>query len=126
MKKIINSNQASPPIGPYSHSVMAEGKLLFISGQIPFDKDGNLAGDDIVSQTHQAIKNIKVIVEEANGKLSDVVKTTVLLNDMANFGKMNEVYEEYFGDSKPARAAYQVVRLPKDVLVEIEAIACLG
>jgi len=125
MKKIINSNKAPAPIGPYSHSVMSEGKLLFISGQIPFDKDGNLAGDDIVSQTHQAIKNIKAIVEEANGKLTDVVKTTVLLNDMANFTKMNEVYEKYFSESKPARAAYQVVRLPKDVLVEIEAIACL-
>ena len=126
MKKIINSNEAAAPIGPYSHSVLAEGKLLFVSGQIPFDKNGNLAGEEIISQTHQAIKNIKVIVEEAGGKLSDVVKTTVLLSDMANFAKMNEVYEQYFGDSKPARAAYQVVRLPKDVLVEIEAIACLG
>ena len=125
MKKIINSNEAPAPIGPYSHSVMAEGKLLFVSGQIPFDKNGNLVGDEIISQTHQVIKNIKVIVEEAGGKLSDVVKTTVLLNDMANFIKMNEVYEQYFGESKPARAAYQVVRLPKDVLVEIEAIACL-
>ena len=125
MIKIVNSNDAAPPIGPYSHSVMAEGKFLFVSGQIPFDKNGNLAGEDIVSQTHQAIKNIKVIVEEAGGKLANVVKTTVLLNDMANFAKMNEVYEQYFGESKPARAAYQVVRLPKDVLVEIEAIACI-
>ena len=126
MKKIINSNDAPAPIGPYSHSVMVEGKLLFVSGQIPFDKEGKLAGEDIVSQTHQAIKNIKVIVEEAGCKLSDVVKTTVLLSDMANFTKMNEIYEQYFGDSKPARAAYQVVRLPKDVLVEIEAVASLS
>ena len=126
MKKIINSNEAPPPIGPYSHSVMAEGKLLFVSGQIPFDKNGNISGDDIVSQTHQAIKNIKVIVEEAGGNLSDVVKTTVLLNDMANFAKMNEIYEQYFGECKPARIAYQVVQLPKDVLVEIDAIACLS
>ncbi|MCL2038842.1 MAG: RidA family protein [Bacteroidetes bacterium] len=125
MKKIINSNEAPPPIGPYSHSVMAEGKLLFVSGQIPFDKNGNLVGNEIISQTHQSIKNIKAIVEEAGGELSNVVKTTVLLNDMANFTKMNEVYEQYFGESKPARAAYQVARLPKDVLVEIEAIACL-
>lgn len=125
MKKIINTNNAPAPIGPYSHSVLAEGKMLFISGQIPFDAAGNLGGEDIVSQTHQSIKNIKAIVEEAGGKLSDVVKTTVLLNDMGNFGAMNDVYNSYFGESKPARAAYQVVCLPKNVLVEIEAIACL-
>ena len=125
MKRIVNSKNAPAPIGPYSHSVLAEGKLLFISGQIPLNAEGNLVGNDIVEQTHQCIKNIQAIVEEANGKLSDVVKTTVLLNDMANFAKMNEVYESYFGNSKPARAAYQVVKLPKDVLVEIEAVACL-
>jgi len=124
MKKIVNSKNAPAPIGPYSHSVLTEGKFLFVSGQIPFDAEGNLKGDEIVEQTHQCIKNIQAIVEEAGGKLSDVVKTTVLLNDMTNFGKMNEVYESYFGTSKPARAAYQVVKLPKDVLVEIEAIAC--
>ena len=125
MKKIINSKNAPAPIGPYSHSVMAEGKMLFISGQIPFDASGNLAGDDIVSQTHQAIKNIEAIVSEAGGKLSDVVKTTVLMQDMNDFAKMNEVYDSYFGATKPARAAFQVSRLPKDVLVEIEAVACL-
>ena len=125
MKKIINSKNAPAPIGPYSHSIMAEGKMLFISGQIPFDASGNLAGDDIVSQTHQAIKNIESIVSEAGGKLSDVVKTTVLMQDMNDFAKMNEVYDSYFGATKPARAAFQVSRLPKDVLVEIEAVACL-
>jgi 2-iminobutanoate/2-iminopropanoate deaminase len=125
MKKIINSDKAPAPIGPYSHSVLAEGKMLFISGQIPFDAAGNLAGDDIETQTRQAIENIKAIVEEAGGKLENVVKTTCLLSDMENFGAMNKVYEEFFGGSKPARAAYGVVRLPKDVLVEIEAVACL-
>ena len=125
MKKIVNSNNAPAPIGPYSHSVLVEGKMLFVSGQIPLDVTGNLVGNDIVAQTHQCIKNIQVIIEEAGGKLSDVVKTTVLLSDMGNFVKMNEVYESYFGNSKPARIAYQVVKLPKDVLVEIDAIACL-
>lgn len=126
MKKIINSKNAPAPIGPYSHSVMAEGKMLFISGQIPFDANGNLIGDgDVVAQTHQAIKNIEAIVSEAGGKLSDVVKTTVLMQDMNDFTKMNEVYDSYFGATKPARAAFQVSRLPKDVLVEIEAVACL-
>jgi 2-iminobutanoate/2-iminopropanoate deaminase len=125
MKKIVNSNNAPAPIGPYSHSVLVEGKMLFVSGQIPLDVTGNLVGNDIVAQTHQCIKNIQVIIEESGGKLSDVVKTTVLLSDMGNFVKMNEVYESYFGNSKPARIAYQVVKLPKDVLVEIDAIACL-
>ena len=124
MKKIINSEKAPAPIGPYSHSVMAEGKMLFISGQIPFDAEGNLAGDDIVSQTHQSLKNIKAIVEEAGGTMENIVKTTCLLSDMENFGKMNEVYAEYLGEVKPARAAYGVARLPKDVMIEIEAIAC--
>ena len=125
MKKIVNSKNAPAPIGPYSHSVMAAGTMLFVSGQIPFDKDGKLAGDDIVAQTHQSIKNIEAIVAEAGGKLSDVLKTTVLLKDMNDFGKMNEVYDTYFGKTKPARAAFQVAKLPKDVLVEIEAVACL-
>ena len=125
MKRIINSENAPPPIGPYSHSVLAEGKLLFISGQIPFDKDGNQVGTEIVEQTHQCIKNLIAIVEQAGGKITDIVKTTVLLNDMANFAKMNEVYNSYFENSKPARVAYQVCKLPKDVLVEIDAIACL-
>jgi len=123
MKKIINSNNAPAPIGPYSHSVMAEGKFLFISGQIPFDANGNLVGDDIKTQTHQSLKNIKAIVEEAGGTLENIVKTTCLLKDMNTFLEMNEVYAEYLGEIKPARAAFEVARLPKDVLIEIEAIA---
>lgn len=125
MKKIVNSPKAPAPIGPYSHSVMAEGKFLFISGQIPFDAAGNLVGDDVTGQTHQCIKNLKAIVEEAGGTLADIVKTTCLLNDMDNFLAMNKVYEEYFGETKPARAAFGVVRLPKDVMIEIEAVAVL-
>lgn len=125
MKKIINSKKAPAPIGPYSHSILVSGNLLFISGQIPFDAEGNLVGDNIVSQTHQSIKNIEAIVNEVGGKLSDIVKVTVLMKDMNDFGKMNEVYDSYFNLTKPARAAYQVARLPKDVLVEIEAIACI-
>lgn len=123
MKKIINSNNAPAPIGPYSHSVMAEGKFLFISGQIPFDTNGNLVGDDIKTQTHQSLKNIKAIVEEAGGTLENIVKTTCLLKDMNTFLEMNAVYAEYLGEIKPARAAFEVARLPKDVLIEIEAIA---
>lgn len=125
MKKPIYTTKAPAPIGPYSQAVAASGEMLFISGQIPYTKDGMLAGDDIVSQTRQCIENIKAILDEAGSNLDNVVKTTVLLHDMNDFGAMNEIYNEFFSDSKPARAAYQVVRLPKDVKVEIEAIALL-
>ncbi|MBX3043665.1 MAG: RidA family protein [Candidatus Kapabacteria bacterium] len=123
MKEIILTNAAPAPIGPYSQAVKVEGKFLFISGQIPFKADGTLSGDDITTQTHQAIQNIQAILEAAGCTIDDVVKTTVLMLDMNDFATMNEIYNQYFGSSKPARAAYQVARLPKDVKIEIEAIA---
>ncbi|MBI5325855.1 MAG: deaminase [Ignavibacteriae bacterium] len=125
MKKIIFTENAPSPIGPYSQAIAAQGEFLFISGQIPFKPDGTLAGIDIVTQTEQAIKNIESILKSVNCNLNNVVKTTVLLNDMNNFAKMNEVYNNFFGESKPARAAYEVSRLPKDVMIEIEAIAII-
>lgn len=123
MKEFIETSNAPAPIGPYSQGVKASGEMYFVSGQIPFDKDGNLAGDEIIAQTHQSIKNIQAILNEAGLDLNNVVKTTVLMKNMADFAVMNEVYAKYFGESKPARAAFEVARLPKDVLVEIEAIA---
>ena len=120
MKKIIYTENAPSPIGPYSQAVAAQGELLFISGQIPFKPDGTLAGDDIVTQTEQAI------LESVNLSINNVVKTTVLLADMNHFAQMNKIYNKYFSESKPARAAYQVSRLPKDVLIEIEAVAVLN
>ncbi|OGU40296.1 MAG: hypothetical protein A2X61_10780 [Ignavibacteria bacterium GWB2_35_12] len=126
MKKIIYTENAPSPIGPYSQAVAAQGELLFISGQIPFKPDGTLAGDDIVTQTEQAIKNIVAILESVNLSINNVVKTTVLLADMNHFAQMNKIYNKYFSESKPARAAYQVSRLPKDVLIEIEAVAVLN
>ena len=125
MKEIILTESAPAPIGPYSQAIKASGNFIFISGQIPLKSDGTLVGEDIVSQTHQSIKNIKAIVESAGSTLADVVKTTVLMLDMNDFATMNGIYAEYFGDSKPARAAYQVARLPKDVKIEIEAIALI-
>lgn len=123
MKELILTENAPSPIGPYSQAVKASGDFIFVSGQIPFTPDGTLVGDDIVSQTHQAIKNIQAILESSGSSLDKVVKTTVLMLDMNDFGTMNEIYNQYFAESKPARAAYQVVRLPKDVKIEIEAIA---
>lgn len=125
MKEIVQTEFAPQPIGPYSQGVVAEGKFLFVSGQIPLKPDGTLAGEDIVSQTRQSILNIKAIIESVGATLENVVKTTVLLSDMNNFAQMNEVYNEFFGKSKPARATYQVTRLPKDALIEIEAIVVL-
>jgi 2-iminobutanoate/2-iminopropanoate deaminase len=123
MKQIIRTDNAPQPIGPYSQAVMTLGGIIWISGQIPLKPDGSLAGDDIASQTHQVICNMREILKEAGCTLMDVIKTTVFLKDMNDFGKMNEVYGEYFAEKSPARAAYEVARLPKDALVEIEAIA---
>ena len=123
MKKIIFTENAPAPIGPYSQAISAEGKFVFISGQIPLTANGTLAGDDIQSQTHQAIKNIEAILNAENLNLKNVVKTTVLLKNMDDFAVMNQIYEQYFGESKPARAAFQVGKLPRNVLIEIEAIA---
>ena len=122
-KKIINTELAPEAIGPYSQSVLA-GNILFISGQLPINPEtGKFAGNDIKSQTEQRLKNIESILEKAGCTMDNVVKTTVLLNDMGDFAKMNEVYAKFFTKDYPARAAYEVAKLPKDALVEIEAVA---
>lgn len=122
-KKIINTELAPEAIGPYSQSVLA-GNILFISGQLPIDPEtGKFAGNDIKSQTEQSLKNIENILKKIGCTMDSVVKTTVLLNDMGDFAKMNEVYAKFFTKDYPARAAYEVARLPKDALVEIEAVA---
>lgn len=125
MKEIILTDKAPAPIGPYSQGIKAQGTMIFVSGQIPFSPEGVLVGNDIIEQTHQSIKNVKAVLEQAGAALDNVVKTTVLMKNMNDFVAMNKVYEEYFGASVPARAAYEVARLPKDVMVEIEAIAVI-
>ena len=125
MRKEILTDKAPAPIGPYSQAILAQGKLLYISGQIPMNVKGEIVGDNITLQTKQVIKNIAAIIEAAGGDMINIVKTTCLLSDMENFGEFNLVYSEYFSESKPARATYGVNRLPKDVLVEIEAVAIL-
>lgn len=125
MRKEINCDAISKAIGPYSHSVLAEGKFIFISGQIALNKDGIMVGDNIETQTIKCLENLKLVVENAGGQLENIVKTTVLLKDMNDFVIMNKLYSEFFKETKPARAAYEVSRLPKDALIEIEAIAVL-
>jgi len=122
MKKILISDKSPAPIGPYSQAVGFD-KLIFTSGQIALDKDGKIVSSEIEEQTCKAITNIKNILEDNGSSLDNVIKTTVFLKDMNDFNSMNEVYNEYFKNSMPARSTVEVSRLPKDVRVEIEAIA---
>ena len=123
MNTPIHTPNAPAAIGPYSQAVQA-GNMLFVSGQIPIDPaTGVFAGEDITTQTHQSLTNIKNILAAAGYTMNDVVKTTVLLADIADFAAMNAVYAEYFTENKPARAAVAVKDLPRGALVEIEAIA---
>lgn len=123
MKKIISTTAAPAAIGPYSQAVKAGG-LVFVSGQLPIDHaTGEFPGSDIVSQTHQSLRNIRSILEAGGLSMDSVVKTTVLLRHISDFGAMNDVYAEYFEKDYPARAAFEVAALPKGALVEIEAVA---
>ena len=123
MKKAIATDRAPQAIGPYSQAIQA-GNLLFISGQIPVNpEDGTIISHNIEKQTHQVLKNIEAMLTEAGYSLSDVVKTTVFLKDMSDFETVNTIYGQYFKHPFPARCAVEVGRLPKDVKVEIEAIA---
>lgn len=123
MKKVIFTRDAPNAVGPYSQAI-EHGGMLFVSGQICIDpKSGKLAEGGIGEQTAQVMKNIDSILKAAGYSRSDVVKCTCLLKDMDHFQEMNSVYAEYFNEDPPARAAYQVSRLPLDVLIEIETIA---
>ena len=125
MKEIISTPNAPAAIGPYSQAVRA-GSLLFVSGQIPLDPaSGQLVENTIQAQAARSLENLKAILTQAGGTLDNVVKTTVFLKDMEDFVEMNRVYKTFFEAECPARSAVQVARLPKDVLVEIEAIAVL-
>jgi len=123
MREVINTTNAPAAIGPYSQAVKV-GNMLFVSGQIPFVPETmELISEDIQEQTKQCLENLKAILEEAGMTLNNVVKTGVFIKDMNEFGAINEVYATYFTDNKPARACVEVARLPRDVRVEIEAIA---
>lgn len=122
----IQTPNAPAAIGPYSQAIQAGG-TIYVSGQLPINPaTGEFAGADIRAQARQSLENIKAILAAAGADMAHVVKTTVLLQDMADFAAMNEVYAEYFSEPYPARAAFQVAKLPKDALVEIEAVAVTG
>lgn len=123
MKKIISTNNAPAAIGPYSQAIEVNG-ILYASGQIPIDPaTGDFVAGGIKEQTEQVFKNIKAILSEAGLTTDNIVKTTVLLSDIANFAAMNEVYASHFEGTFPARSAFAVKDLPKAALVEIEVIA---
>ena len=122
-KDVISTSKAPAALGPYSQAVRA-GDLIFISGQVPIDPaTSQVVGDDVAAQTEQVLKNLAAILEAAGASLGQVLKTTVYLRDLNDFGKMNEVYARFFSEQPPARATVQVARLPRDVSVEIEVIA---
>lgn len=121
--EFVTTNRAPAAIGPYSQAVIA-GNLVFTAGQIALHPGtAEVVGSDIETQTELVLENLKAVLDAAGVGLPNVVKTTVFLKDMADFAAMNQVYARHFGDHKPARSAVQVAQLPKNVLVEIEAIA---
>lgn len=124
-KSIIATNDAPPAAGPYSQAVATKG-FVFVSGQLPINKDSGTMPETVAAQTQQSLDNIAAILAARGLTMSDVVKTTVFLTDMDRFAEMNEVYAAAFSGDAPARSAFQVVRLPKDALVEIECIAIGG
>ena len=123
MKIVLATTKAPAAIGPYSQAIRAD-KFVFVSGQLPIDPaTGEFAGDDIAAQTRQSLTNIQNILASEGLTMANVVKTTVLLKNISDFGAMNEVYASFFESDCPARAAFEVAALPKAALVEIEAIA---
>ncbi|MBP1449909.1 MAG: RidA family protein [Thermoproteus sp.] len=126
MREVVYTKSAPEPIGPYSQAVKVGG-LLFVSGQIPVDpRTGEIVKGGIKEQTRQVLENIKAVLEAAGYGLSDVAMAFVFLADMSLFGQFNEVYAEFFKEGPPARVTVQAARLPRDVLVEVAAIAARG
>lgn len=125
MKQIISTHLAPKAIGPYSQAIIAPKlELVFLSGQIPLDpKTMELVGDDVLAQTEQVLLNMKAVLEASGCGFQDVVKTTIFLKSMDDFATVNEVYARFFTENQPARSTVEVARLPKNVKVEIEAIA---
>ena len=121
-KKAIISDKAPAAVGPYVHGVQV-GNLFFISGQLGLDPVTGVMVEGVEAQAHVALKNLGAILEEVGSSYNDVVKTTIFLKDMGDFALVNSIYSEYFNDEKPARSCIEVARLPKDGLVEIEAVA---
>ena len=127
MIQVLSSPKAPSAIGPYSQGIACEGKLVFVSGQLPVvPETGELLQGTVGEMCAQSLKNIEAILRESGCTLADVVKTTIFLRDMGDFAEVNAAYAPFFPQNAPARACVQVARLPKDAAIEIEAIACKG
>lgn len=125
MRTIISTDKAPAAIGPYSQAVRV-GNFIFTSGQIPLTPDGQLVEGDITVQTQQVMENLQALVKAAGSSMDRVVKCTCFLANMDDFAEFNEVYGRYFGERAPARSAVEVARLPRNVLVEVEAVLMSG
>ena len=126
-KHVVRTENAPAPIGPYNQAILADGRFLFTAGQVAIDpRTGQFVQGDIKVQTRQVLENLKAILAAGGVGFGDVVKTTVFLKSMDDFGAMNEVYADYFKDSAPARSTVEVGRLPRDAKVEIEVVAVIG
>lgn len=120
--KIVETKKAPPALGPYSQAIDL-GNLIFTSGQIPMTSDGEVVSTNIEEQTHQVMSNLSAVLIAAGSSLDQVIKCTLFIKDMEQFSRINEVYAQYFQNHRPARSCVEVARLPKDVMIEIEAIA---
>lgn len=120
--KQISTNNAPQAIGPYSQAIISNG-LMFCSGQIPINPETGAIAEGLEAQAHQVFKNIKNLLEAGGTSINNVIKTSVFIKDMNDFGKINEIYAQYFTEPFPARSCVEVARLPKDVLLECEVIA---
>jgi 2-iminobutanoate/2-iminopropanoate deaminase len=126
MRETVSTDNAPKAIGPYSQAVVYNG-IAYLSGQIPLNPANNqLLEGDIAAQTERVLENLKAVLEACGASLESVLKTTVFLKDMGDFPKMNEVYCRYFGANPPARSTVQAAKLPRDVRIEIDAIAAVG
>lgn len=123
--KTVHSDKAPAAIGPYSQGITTDG-WFYSSGQIPLGLDGQIVGTGIEEQAEQVFANLRAVLAAAGSSLGKVVKATVFLKDLEDFAKLNGIYEQAFGDHKPARSCVQVARLPRDVLLEIEVVARVG
>lgn len=122
MQKVISTDKAPSAIGPYSQAIEING-MVYTSGVIPVDPATGIIADGVEAQAEQAFKNLCNLVEASGSKVENIVKTTVFIKEMNDFGKINEIYKKYFKEPFPARSCVEVARLPKDVLLEVEAVA---
>ena len=124
-RSIVETKKAPPPVGPYSQAIQA-GNMVFVSGQIALHPETNEIPEDFTTQCHQVLRNLQAILEASGSSLENTVKVMIYMTNIDRFNELNEIYEDYLGSAKPARACVEVSRLPKGVLVEMDAVALIG